>query len=97
MRHEKIIKRADGSKVRINIEFRADWSSSKAEWSFRVDYCEKGKRTWIPSCDRNDYQFRRLSMEQRSQAIREKSLSRASLQEIEAAMLELWETLRPSM
>jgi hypothetical protein len=71
------------------------WSCSKAEWEFTVDVCEKGKRTWIPPYDGNDYQFRKLNMEQRTRAIREKSLMLASPAEIQLAMLELWETLRP--
>ena len=97
MRHEKIIKREDGAKVRINIEFHAEWSLNKVDWSFTVDKCEKGKRLWIPPCDSNDYAFRKLSMPERSKAIREESLRRASLQEVESAMLELWEKLRPNM
>jgi hypothetical protein len=97
MRHEKIIKRSDGSKVRINIEFRAEWSRRTAEWSFSVDYCEKGKRTYFPSCNVDSYEFRKLSPPQKAQAIREESLKRASPEEIESAMLELWETLKPSV
>ncbi len=97
MQHEKIIKRPDGSRVRITIDFRNDWNRKDPEWTFRVDTCEKGKRTWIGPYDSNNYSFRQLSMADRAKACREASLRRASPQEIEAAMLELWEKLRPSL
>lgn len=96
MRHEKIFKREDGSRVRVNIEFRADWSYSKPEWYFSVDTCEKGKRTWVPACNGDDYFFRKLTMAERAKAVREESLKRASIDEVKLAMLELWDRLRPS-
>ena len=97
MRYEKILKRQDGSRVRILVEFRAEWNAIKPVWDFVVHACEKGKRTWTTPCDSNDYSFRKLSMEDRAKLIREKSLLLASVEEVESAMLELWETIRPSM
>jgi hypothetical protein len=97
MRHEKILKRQDGSRVRILVEFRVEWSASKPVWDFVVYACEKGKRTWTAPCNDNDYWFRGLSMEDQAKLKREKSLMLASVEEVESAMLELWETLRPSM
>jgi hypothetical protein len=97
MRHEKILKRGDGSRVCIRVEFHADWNASKPVWDFVVHACEKGKRTWTAPYNSNEYSFRQLSMEDRAKFIREKCLLLASAEEVESTMLELWETLRPSM
>jgi hypothetical protein len=95
MRHEKVLKRADGSRVRINVEVLLDWSRKGTEWSFTVQRCEKGKRTWMSPCVDNDYAFRRLSQEAKEQWSREKYLALASAEEIESVMLELWGKMRP--
>lgn len=97
MRYQKIIRRDDGSRVRINVEMASEWLSDKVNWSFSVDTCEKGKRTWLSPCDENSYSFRRLSTSDRERAIVEESLRRASSAEIEAAMVELWELIRPRL
>jgi hypothetical protein len=97
MRHEKILKREDGSRVSIRVEFYSDWNANKPVWDFVVYACEKGKRTWTAPYNSNEYSFRQLSMDDRAKLIREKSLLLASSKEVESAMLELWETLRPSM
>lgn len=51
MKHEKIIRRGDGSKVRIIVELRVELFRDSHSWEFSVDLCQKGKRTWLSSCD----------------------------------------------
>lgn len=96
MRHEKAVKRDDGSKVLIRVVFSCDFTRSAPDWSFDVLACEPGKRKWNPVCDRTSYSFRRLSSEERTQKIRDEFMKYVTAQEVEAVMLELWETLRPS-
>jgi len=93
MRYEKILKRADGSRVRIVIELEID--TRKVDWKYTVDFCEHGKRTWIPAYDPNSYLFRKLSQQERLQFICDESLKRASREEIALAMTELWAKVRP--
>jgi len=97
MRHEKIIKREDGSRVRIKIEFRAEWNSRDVVWDFSVDVCQKGKRTWIAPLHTDSYRYRGIPTKDRDKAIQDESLRRASKQEIESAMLELWQSIKPSL
>lgn len=96
MRHEKIIKRPDGSKVLIKVVFSCDFTRLVPDWSFDVFTCEKGKRTWNAVCDRTSYGFRRLSSDERSQKIRDDFMRHVTAAEVEVVMLELWEKLRPS-
>ncbi len=44
MRHEKIIVREDGTKVRIVVNFHADYIGEGYAWSGTSQKCEKGKR-----------------------------------------------------
>lgn len=96
MRHEKIIKRPDGSKVLVKVVFSCDFTRLTPDWSFDVFTCEKGKRTWNAVCDRTSYGFRRLSSDERPQKIRDEFMRHVTAEEVEAAMLELWEQLKPT-
>ena len=95
MRHEKIIKRQDGSKVRINVSFYSDFGRNERKWEFTVDTCEKGKRTWVPPFDINNYNFRGKTQSEKQQLIEQESLRRASQEEIDDAIIELWNQLLP--
>jgi hypothetical protein len=94
MRHSKILKRPDGSRVRINVELLIDRSYNQSLWSFTVDTCDKGKRTWQTPAGTSKL---RILDRDKLQNIREESLRRASSHEIQAVMFELWEALRPSI
>lgn len=94
MRHEKTIKREDGSKVLIKVVFSCDFTRLTPDWSFDVFTCEKGKRTWNAVCDRTSYGFRRLSSDERPQKIRDEFMRHVTAEEVESVMLELWDNLR---
>lgn len=97
MKHEKIIRRDDGSKVRIIVELRVELFQELHSWLFNVDLCEKGKRTWFSSCDIDEYQSRRMKADQFVMAKQKAALKYVSEQEVELVMLELWEKIRPKM
>lgn len=97
MRHEKILKRQDGSRVRIVAELHIGYTDSKPRWSFYAMTCEPGKRTWRSACDTDSYSYRNLDMAERLLAVRDAALSVATKDEIESAMLELWEIVKPSV
>lgn len=97
MRHEKIIKRKDGTRVSIDITGSVDFMRNDASWRFTIATCAKGKRTWVPVVDTQDYNFRRLSSGEKVQFKINESLKVVSRDEIETAMLECWEKMRPSV
>jgi hypothetical protein len=96
MRHEKIFKRPDGSRVRVSVTFSAERYSNNFEWTFAVHVCAKNKRTWEALLSMNNYEFQKLSHTEQVKVRREQALLWATTKEIEDTMTELWQTLCPS-
>lgn len=94
-RHEKIIKRKDGSRVRIIVDL-IDFSYGNPTYRAIIHICEKRKRTWRSTFDSNCYAYRELSMEERRKHEHESQLKFISEDELLQAKLELWETLKPA-
>lgn len=97
MKHEKIIKRDDGSRIRITVTLSIDWHRDEPTWGFIVHKCDKGKRTWITPVDHDEYRWRRLGVEARRAEDHRRSLTLASEGEVESAMTELWQKIKPSL
>lgn len=95
MKHEKIIKREDGSRVKIVVDVVAI-SHRDIEFRSYVLTCEKGKRTWRGTYDSNLHSYRKLSMEDRRELERKSQFSVASEKEVLDAKLELWQKLKPT-
>lgn len=94
MQYDKIYQRDDGLKIRIRISY---WHSSyDSVWSISVLTCQKGKRSWVPTVDSNSYSYRKLSQEDRNKYVIEQALKYLSQDEIETAMIECWQSLKPS-
>jgi len=93
MRTEKIIKREDGSRVRISATPRIGFFD--ITYKIRVELCDAGKRTWRHTCYSDSYLFRRLNMEQREEAIYKSYLEHVTEDEIHQARLEAWKSLKP--
>lgn len=93
MNHEKILRRDDGSRVKIKVwffEYRG-----KLDWRFQTFVCQKGKRTWTSPVNRDDYAWRKLNQEDRKTENIRRSLTLASPEEVHEALLEAWELLKP--
>lgn len=95
MNHDKILKRPDGSRVKITVFFQCDWSYTKPVWDFKVHVCAAGKRTWKPSIDGDSYAIRKLLFGERQLAIRNAGLGFVTEAEVFEVMLELWRKLEP--
>jgi len=95
MKHEKIIKREDGSRVKIVVDVVAI-SHRDIEFRSYVLFCEKGKRTWRGTYDANLHSYRKLSMEDRRELERKSQFSVTSEKEVLDAKLELWQKLKPT-
>lgn len=95
MDHEEILKRDDGSKVKLSIHFRSDWYRSYFEYKVNVEICKPKKRTWEVVVDLDDWHYRRLTMPEREQLKENEYLKYVTPQEILAAKLKCWEKLKP--
>jgi hypothetical protein len=95
MKHEKIIRRDDGSRVKIEVQLLLDFYSDAAEWRFATYKCEKGKRTWEPAADPFAYELRGLADKGKKARERHLKLQLATEEEVEAVMLELLAEIKP--
>lgn len=87
MRHERILKREDGRKVKITVSLHIDHSS--CTWRIEVDYCAAGKRTWIDAHNPESYEYRRLGLLERAQWKLDRQLLHVTIQEIHDTKVEL--------
>lgn len=94
MRHEKILKRKDGTRVKIYISVSLSFDGIVYRSDVRI--CEKGKRTWKPVTDSDSYSYRKLSMRDREIKDLENQLTMISGDELLEAKLEAWQRLKPA-
>lgn len=95
MKHYKIIRRDDGSRVRLIVSVDTGLGHRDVVWRVAVSTCEKRRRTWSLVVDSMRYDYRSMSLEDKDRFLLKRSLSVVSREEIESAMLELWESMRP--
>lgn len=91
MRVEDILKREDGSKVRIVVNL--DMFRLEPQWRVDVSTCGYRKRTWQPVVSTNDYSYR--SALSRDAYVLERQLNVVTPEEILAAKTKLWMQLKP--
>lgn len=98
MKHEKIIRREDGSRVKIEVSIYLDsYRRGEPVYSFETSKCEKGKRTWKYPHSENDYVWRALDIKGRNEYSKNKYLYLVSKEEVMEAYIELWEKIKPTM
>lgn len=96
MTAEKIIKRENGSQVLITASFYIGHSDPSGNWSISVQTREKGKKKWLPVYNGDDYDYRKLSLEDRRKFIRDAELKFCTLEEMHDVKMELWNALKPA-
>ena len=94
MKIEEIIKREDGTRVRINVSI--DTYRDKLSYEFYVHYCEKGKRTWKSPHSSDDHVWRSLDMKDRQEYKKEKYFKIATPLEVHSIAMKLWKSIEPS-
>jgi len=92
-KHEKIIRREDGTRVKISVSIYADYRG--ANYSTKVKYCQFGKRKWIDAIEYDDFRYRKLKNTERTEFIKQARLKYASDSEFLEAKTELWNKLKP--
>lgn len=95
MTHEKIIKRYDGSRVKIVVTLSPYYIGADLEWRWHALRCEKGKRTFHSAVNHDDYSWRRLDTEGRAAEDRRRCLLIVSEDEVREAMQELISKIVP--
>lgn len=95
MKTEKILKREDGSRVKIIVDYYTERYMQKQGYSTLVFTCEKGKRTWKPSFDEDCYRYRTLSMEDRKVFEEESKFNHVTEEELLDAKMLLWQMMKP--
>lgn len=95
MRHEKILKRPDGSRVKIEVCLVTDWTRDDQNWRFECYHCPPRKRSWTSAINTDDYSWRKLDQAGRDVENRRRSLTLATETEVAEAMRELIKKLAP--
>lgn len=95
MKHEKVFKREDGSKIRIGVSLYSNGFSDEIDWKFWVHTCAPGKRSWYGTFNTDDYSYRKLTLDERKKHEIESALKYATLDEIKEVKTELWMKLKP--
>ena len=95
VRFEKILRREDGSRVKVIIIWSSSSNRDYPRYHVIVERCAKRKRTWL-DVTYEDYRFSLLSREDKHRKRREDILKAVTEDEILQVKLELWETLKPT-
>lgn len=96
MYKEQIIKREDGSRVRIGVAFNVNYET--LGWKVQVHKSDKNKRKWIDVLDYDSDIYRAFPFgsKQREEWKRNEQLKHVSVAEVKAVMLEIWNSLKPT-
>lgn len=97
MRHEKVITRPDGRKIKIAVTFWFD-SVKGACYDLFIMVCEPRKRTFLCVVDTDSHSFKSVPFggKEREKYKLEKYLQFVTLIEIQTAKEELWQLLKPT-
>ena len=95
MQHEKIFKRADGSKVTINVSATLDYHAKGINYMVSVYVCQPKKRIFKNVFSGDDFSYRRLNNADRAAFILAKQLEVVTEAEILEVKTELWQLLKP--
>ncbi len=94
MIHDKIFKRENGDKVKITVDFYID-RHDKPTYNIHIFLCENGKRKFN-QLSFDDWNFRNLSMDERSNYRRNEILKHVSNEEVLDTISELWNRFSPN-
>ncbi len=96
MKHEKIFKRADGSRVHIMVTLFTESYLDNFRYSVSLSICEPAKRTFRYVNDTDNYTWRRMNPEEKEAHEMGLFLKYASTEEIQETALELWDKIKPN-
>ncbi len=92
MRHEMVLKRTDGKRIKICVMVSV--GQGKTQYKTSVECAEKDKRTWVNVTEDNR-DFRKLGLTEQVNADLNNQLALVSERELLAAKLEAWQKIKP--
>lgn len=95
MKHEKIFKQDDGSRVKVIVELSSISYGTTLNWSFIVLLCAPRKRTWFSPVNNNNYEYRRMSMDDRRAHEKKVYSQSVNMELVTETANELYEMLKP--
>jgi len=93
MTHEKIIKKDNGDRIKIRINFHE--YSGRANYDVSASFCPKGKRTFTDINKSDHFEYRRLSLMERRTWDMDVILTHITTDDIYRAKIECWGLLKP--
>ena len=93
MRNEKILKRDDGSKIKIECTLY----NYNSTYEFEVYSCEPKKRVWHNVHSNDDLIWRRLDIKAKDVYRQNKQLEFVTKEELLSCALETWGKLKPTI
>ena len=94
---ELILRREDGSRVKITAHFYVDGFRGCSEYRCEVYICQPKKRTFVDVVDGDCFRYRKLSMEHRVFYKNKKHLDYVSKEELLEAKKAVWQMLNPEL
>lgn len=96
MRHEKIIKRNNGTQYQIIVDLFIDRINQSVKWIVQAWYREKHKQTWLNVPDTlYDNTIKRMTLKDQEEHRMKNILRFVTPDEILQAKLELWNKIKP--
>ena len=95
MKHETILNRPDGKRVKIIVNVSMGLGAGKIPYKTSVEWAEKGKRTWKNVTNTDDHDYKRLSSEDQGKSDFKNQLSLVTETELYDAKLEAWKKIKP--
>jgi hypothetical protein len=92
-----IIKREDGTRYKIDVRSYYDNYSNSMRYPFDVLKCLPKKRKFRNVVNTDDWEYRCLTMDQRRVYEKELQLLYVTKEEIYAAKIDVWNSLKPSI
>lgn len=94
---ELILRRDDGSRVKIITCLSVDGFRGYSEYRCEVYICQPKKRTFVDVVDSDCFRYRKLSMEHRVFYKNKKHLDYVTAEEILEAKKAVWQMLNPEL
>ena len=98
MKHETLIQRPDGTKIKLIVGFWADSMRDEFGYTVQLAVCQPRKRTFIYARNeyQDDYEYRALNKQERQKFVEENNLKYVTAEEIYQAKIELWNKIKPA-
>lgn len=98
LNHCRTTRRQNGTRVKIEVRLEEDYLGRRGDYIYmaRTFTCEKMKRKWIPTFDKDSYSYKGMSMDERATHEYESMFLVISEEELLEVKKELWLKMEPA-